>query len=190
MGIRSGSARWRSRGSPAGSRGSPTQRVPQCVQPLTGCRRDRNDWEVGKPAIDQENLQFLGQLEDAIGWDQIDPRDDDEQLRDTQRLEHGGMFQRLGLDALIGGDDQQPDVDRRNAGQQVGDVALVPWCIDHGEDVLVVLQCGESEVHRDSASLLLGMLIGIDAGQRPHQRCLAVIDVPGYTDYGVPSSIW
>ena len=39
------------------------------------------------------------------------------------------------------------------------------------------LEVGEAQVDRDAARLLLGQAVGVDAGQRAHQRRLAVVDV-------------
>ena len=43
-------------------------------------------------------------------------------------------------------------------------------------------QIGEAEVDRDAARLLLLQAVGVDAGQRAHQRGLAVVDVAGGAD--------
>ena len=45
----------------------------------------------------------------------------------------------------------------------------------------------EAEIDRDAPSLLLGQPVGIDAGERAHERGLAVIDVArGAEDHGPP----
>ena len=41
------------------------------------------------------------------------------------------------------------------------------------------LQVGEAEVDGDAAALLFLEAVGVDAGERLHQRGLAVIDMPG-----------
>ena len=44
------------------------------------------------------------------------------------------------------------------------------------------LDMGEPEIDRDAARLLFLQPIGIDPGQRAHQRALAVVDVPRRAD--------
>ena len=44
---------------------------------------------------------------------------------------------------------------------------------------------GETQVDRDPALLLGGEAVGVDAGQGPHQRGLAVVDVPRRADHQV-----
>src|SRR5690606_28252704 len=64
----------------------------------------------------------------------------------------------------------------------VGEVALVPRDVDEAEGDAVALEVSEAEVERDAAPLFLGQAVAVDAGQRPEQRGLAVIDVPGGAD--------
>ncbi len=92
------------------------------------------------------------------------------------------VLARLGLDGLVGRDHQQDNIDTADAGQHVANKALVAGHIDEtdanglaaGSDQIEV---GEAEIDGDAAPLLLGQPVGIDAGKRPHQRTLAVIDM-------------
>ncbi len=105
------------------------------------------------------------------------PRLDAEQVDDRQ------MLARLRHHAVVGGDDQQHEVDAGRAGQHVVDEALVARHVDEAEHAAVRRrQIGEAEIDGDAARLLLLQAVGVDAGQRAHQRGLAVVDVAGGAD--------
>src|SRR5207245_2231603 len=53
---------------------------------------------------------------------------------------------------------------------------------DLDDEARGLLEEGEPEVDRDPARLLLGQTVGVDAGERLHQRGLAVIDVARRAD--------
>ena len=90
------------------------------------------------------------------------------------------MLQGLRTRPVIGGDDQQHAVDRQHAGQHVGEEALVPRHVDKAElGAVGQRRIGEAEIDRQPAPLLLRQAIGVDPGQRLHQRGLAVIDMAG-----------
>ena len=56
--------------------------------------------------------------------------------------------------------------------EQVGAIATDPK--DSAEGGI-----GETEIDRQPPALFFRQPVGIDTGQRPHQRCLAVIDMAG-----------
>ena len=93
------------------------------------------------------------------------------------------VLARLGHHAFVGRDHQHRQIDAADAGQHVLDEALVAGNVDDldGEAVRL-LEEREAEVDRDAARLLLGQAVGVDAGQRLHERGLAVVDVPGGAD--------
>ena len=94
------------------------------------------------------------------------------------------VLSRLRHRPVIGGDDQQHEVDASGARYHVVDEALVTGHIHKAERAD---SCHgairEAEIDRDAARFFLGQPIGIDTGQRTHQRRLAVIDVAGGADY-------
>ena len=97
-----------------------------------------------------------------------------EQMQDVEVL--------LGLrhHAVVGGDDQQHEVDAVRAGEHVADEALVPGHVDDAGRLAVAdVEVREAEVDRDAALALLLEPVGVDPGQRFDQRRLAVIDVAG-----------
>ena len=90
------------------------------------------------------------------------------------------MFERLRPGTVIGGDDQQYPVDRQHAGQHVRQKPLVTGDIDKPQlGAVRQFRIGKAEIDRHPAPLFLGQAVGIDAGQRAHQRRLAVIDMAG-----------
>ena len=94
---------------------------------------------------------------------------------------------RLRLDAFIGRDDEQDEIDAADAGEHVAHEALVSRDVDETEaQVFVVcrlqIQVRKADVDGDAAALLFFETIGIDAGERFDQRGLAVVDVTGGAD--------
>jgi len=94
-----------------------------------------------------------------------------EQAQDFQVLDG------LRLDGLLGGDDEDGQVDAGGAGQHVLDEALVAGHVDDAEAVLAQVEDGEADVDGDAAGLLLRQAVAVDAGEGLDQRGLAVIDV-------------
>ena len=114
----------------------------------------------------------------------------DDAARDAEQVDDRQMLARLRHHAVVGGDDQQHEVDAGRAGQHVVHEPLVPGHVDEAEHRAVRRrQVGEAEIDRDAARLLLLQAVGIDAGQRAHQRGLAVVDMAGGADdHGAGSS--
>ena len=84
----------------------------------------------------------------------------------------------LPADALGQRHDQQGGVDAAGASEHGVHETLVAGNVDETE----LPGVGVAEVNGDAAALFLRQAVGIDAGQRFDQRCLAVIDVAGGTD--------
>ena len=93
------------------------------------------------------------------------------------------MLGRLRHPALVGGDDEQHRRHRPDAGEHRGDEPLVARDVDE-RDLARPRQRrpGEPEVDRHAAAALLGPPVGLHPGERPDQRRLAVVDVPGRGD--------
>src|SRR5256886_10621147 len=101
-----------------------------------------------------------------------------------QQLEDREVLLGLRHRALVGGDDQQGDVDPGRSGQHVLDERLVARDVHHARLHGVGERQGrEPQVDRDAAPLLLLPAVGVDPGQRLDERRLAVVDVPGRADY-------
>ena len=99
------------------------------------------------------------------------------------------MLARLRHDAVVGRHDQQDEIDAARPGQHVVDELLVAGHVDEAEHRAIRRrQIGEAEVDGDAARLFFLEAIGVDSGERVHQRSLAVIDVAcSADDHGVGS---
>ncbi len=151
----------------------PVRRVPVRVRAETGDDRRAGEKAAGDQLahLERSELQRLG-----IG--EIGLRQRDEPALDAEQPADLEVLARLRLHALVGRHDQQHGVDAARAGQHVADEALVTGHVDEGE--LARRRPGtmrEAEIDRDAARLFFLQPVGIDAGQRSHQRALAVIDV-------------
>ena len=92
------------------------------------------------------------------------------------------MLPRLRLDRLIRRNHQQHQVDPAHAGQHIADETLVPGNVDKTQAQNLALRrrqvhVREAKVDRDASPLLLLQPVGVDPGERLHQRCLPVVDV-------------
>src|SRR5205823_1626238 len=95
----------------------------------------------------------------------------------------GEMLDRLRHDAVIGGNDNEDEIDAGGPGEHVVDEALMPRHIDKTEHPAAGRgQISKAEIDRDAARLLFLQAIGVDAGKGTDQRRLAVIDVAGCPD--------
>ena len=80
--------------------------------------------------------------------------------------------------AVIGGDNEERQIDRADASNHVAHEILVPGNVDNsGMNSAGQIQLGETEVDRDLARFLFGQPVGIGPGKRFDQSALAVIDV-------------
>ncbi len=140
------------------------------------------------PAAASSTPTSLDHRGGPIGLDPVDLGDDPGDLGDPDQFEDVEVLQRLRTRPVIRGDDQQHPVDRQHAGQHVGQEPLVPRHVDKPElGAVGQRRIGKAEIDRQPASLLLRQAIGVDPGQRLHQRGLAVIDMAsGREDHGLP----
>ena len=93
------------------------------------------------------------------------------------------MLARLGHHAVVGRHHHQREVDGPHPRQHVAHEPLVPGDVDEAEHVIRIERVvREPEVDGEPPLLLLGEAIGVDPGERAHQRGLAVVDVTGGCD--------
>lgn len=93
------------------------------------------------------------------------------------------MLACLRFDAVIGGDDQQREIDPRCSCEHGVDKALMAGNIHEPERLTVRdRKIGEAEIYGDAARLLFLQSITFDTRQRFDENRLAVIDVPGGAD--------
>ena len=150
----------------------------QVVEAAAGHRRDGDERRLLEERL-ADQLAHLG-LDDGprLLVDEVRLRPDEDAAPHVEEREDGEVLARLRHDRVVGGDDEERDVDARRAGDHRPDELLVPRDVDEGEDRSAPLRVGEAEVDRDPARLLLGEAVGVGPGQRPHERALAVVDVP------------
>src|SRR5690606_25204810 len=111
---------------------------------------------------------------------EIGPGEHEQPVGDAEGTDRGEVLAALGLPALVGGDDEDDGGGGPETGQRRRDEPLVPRHVDE-RHVGAVRQRGpgEAQLDRQPAGLLLRQPVGIPPGQRPDERGLAVVDVPG-----------
>ena len=120
-----------------------------------------------------DQLQQL--LVDEVGLGQRDHA-----VPHAEQLEDREVLDGLRHHAVVGGDDQQEEVDARRAGDHGAHEALVPGHVDHAQPRAPgQRQLGVAELDGDAALLLLAQPVGVLAGEGGDERRLAVVDVPG-----------
>ena len=155
----------------------------QCVEASAGGGRARHDRHAAQRGGLEELLDVgLDQVEPLV-VDQVALGQRDDAIRDPQQVEDGDVLARLGHHAFVGGDHQQGDVDAADAGEHVVDEALVAGHVDDRHlDAVRQSQPGEAEIDGHAALLFFLEAVGVDAGQGPDERRLAVVDVAGGAD--------
>ncbi|WEF52431.1 hypothetical protein AFIC_000917 [[Pseudomonas] carboxydohydrogena] len=118
-------------------------------------------------------------LGEALGVHHIRLCNRDRAGVDAEQIDDRQMFDGLRHDAVIGGNHQQREIDSGRTGEHVVNEAFVPRHVDKTKNAAPRhRQIGKTEIDRYAARLLFFQAIGIDARQRPHQRGLAMIDMP------------
>ena len=102
----------------------------------------------------------------------------------AEQLEHREMLVRLWHPSFPSIDDQQCRVDCACTCDHRADEIGVPGCVDKTESHVTTGHVCEPELDRHAAPLFFGQAIWIGAGDRAHQRRLAVVDVSGGDDDG------
>ena len=107
-------------------------------------------------------------------------RQRDDRVPHAEQLENREVLARLRHDAFVGGHHDEREIDARGAGDHRPNERLVARDVDDADRPdAVERERREPELDRDAAPLLLGQPIGVHAGEREHERRLAVIDVAG-----------
>ena len=158
---------------------------------LRGARRGLRRWSeltgtIGRAfekGAGDELFDFQPHEAEDVVVDEVGLGERDDAARDAEQAADVEMLARLRLDRLVGGDDEEHQVDAADAGQHVLDEALVAGDVDEAEAQSGrELQVGEAEIDGDAAALFFFEAVGVDAGERFHERGLAVIDVSGGAD--------
>ncbi len=111
--------------------------------------------------------------------DQIALGQGDDAVTQAEQAKDFQMLARLRHDRIVGGHDEDGQVDAGGAGEHVLDETLVAGHVDDAEAERRQIEDGEADVDGDAARLLFRQTIAVDAGQGLDQRGLAVVDVAG-----------
>jgi hypothetical protein len=111
--------------------------------------------------------------------DEIDLVEGDDAAADAEQVDNFKMFAGLGHDGVVGGDDEEDEIDAGGAGDHVADKALVARDVDDAEAATADFGEGEAEVDGHAARLFLGQAVGVDAGEGVDEGGLAVVDMAG-----------
>ena len=114
---------------------------------------------------------------EAVGVDEVGLGEGDEAAGQAEQVEDRQVLAGLWHRAVVGGDDDEGEVDAAGAGEHVVHQPLVAGHVDEADHAVAGRHVGEAEVDGDAAGLLLLQPVGVDAGQRAHQAGLAVVDV-------------
>src|SRR5579863_8223244 len=180
-----------------GMRGSRGVGGSRAVGKKSGKRRDAltgtaRHWEDGGARVARRSQERRHIGDDRLttrGIDAVDLGDHRDDFRNPYQLEDVEVLEGLRPRSIIGGDDQQHAIDRQNPGQHIGEKPLVTGDVDETEFGAVrQYRVSKTEIDRQTAALFFGQAVGVDAGQRPHQSGLAVIDMPGCGEDHLPLS--
>ena len=100
-------------------------------------------------------------------------------MAEAKQAEDFEVFASLRHDGIVGGDDEQGEIDAGRPGEHVLDEALVAGHVHDAEAERRQIEVGEADVDGDAAGLFFGEAVAVDAGQRLDERGLAVVDVAG-----------
>ena len=100
-------------------------------------------------------------------------------VANSQQGEDVEVFAGLGHDAVVGGHHQDHAVHAARPGDHGLDEVLVTGHVDDADLQVGDAAGGIAQVDRHAPFFLLLQAVGLAAGQRLHQRGLAVVDVPG-----------
>ena len=135
----------------------------------------------------EEGVDLRAHLVDPGRVDLVDLAHHRDALAHPEQVEDRGVLAGLGHHAVVGRHHHQREVDGPHPRQHVAHEPLVPGDVDEAEHVIRIERVvREPEVDGEPPLLLLGEAIGVDPGERTHQRGLAVVDVAGGgDDHGV-----
>ncbi len=151
----------------------------QAVEAGAGERRDRDDRSAGHERAHEERFDLALERRQPAGVDEVALGQRDDAARNVEELEDIEVLARLDADTLVGGDDEQGEVDVARARDHRLDEFLVAGNVDE-DDLLVVagrVHEDEPELDGQAALLFLGQGVGVDAGERLDEGRFTVVDV-------------
>ncbi|MNZ34502.1 hypothetical protein D3C78_518800 [compost metagenome] len=156
----------------------------QAVDVVAALGADADDIGHHAALVHHPLQQRLLQQFKLVGAHQIALVDADQQARHPHGPEQAQVIAGHRHPALVGGDDQEHQIQAPEPRHHVADIALVAGHVDDAYGVaLAVVEVGEAEILGHADGLLVGAGRG-DAGEGLDQQRLAVIHVAGQTDDG------
>ncbi len=149
------------------------------VQALAGPRGARHDGRVLEERA-RERTRNVGDraLSPLVRGHEVRLGQRDDAATRAEQLTDVEVLARLRHHALIAGDHQHDEVDADGARDHRAHEPLVPGHVHDADHATVAeVEVGEAELDGDAAGLLLLQPVGVDAGERAHERGLAVVDV-------------
>jgi len=156
-------------------------RLAELAYALPGRRRARDD-RHDELLLEQLSRFFLCQGERLV-VDEVALGERHHGVGDSELLADPRVLARLRHDPFVRGDHEEDQLDPGCPRDHRVDESPMPRHVhDGGGEVVAQAPRRKSELDADPAALLLRQAIGVDAGQRLHERGLAVIDVPRGAD--------
>jgi hypothetical protein len=153
--------------------------VAQRLDALAGDRRHLHHRRALQVRAGEQDLDLLAHRLAPRRVDQIDLRHRHHAAPHPEQVQDVEVLLGLRHDPVVGGDHQQHQVDAVGPRQHVADEAFVAGHVDHARLAFAGIEVREPQVDRDAALALLLEPVGVGAGERLHQRRLAVVDVSG-----------
>ena len=145
---------------------------------IAGGGRNRKNWRVGQCRTGEQFGNFVFCLILPVHRSIVDLGQCHRTALDAEQFNDRQMLSGLRHRSIVGGNDEQREVDPGSTGKHVVDQLFMAGNIDETE----FFGIGIAEVDRDASRLLFFQAVAINAGQGFDQRCFAVIDMAGGAD--------
>ena len=169
------------------------QHVAQCRNARAGRGRHDSERRIGERRRGDERAHLAAHFTDPLRADAVRLRDDERAAAAAEQAQDREVLACLRHDAVVGGDEEKREVDAGRAREHRRHQPLMAGHVDEADALAgraVDVEIRVAQLDADAAPLLLRQAIGVDAGERAHQRRLAVVDMAGGADdHGVPSGL-
>jgi hypothetical protein len=160
------------------------QSCAELVEPRTCPTRAWDDERSEAVRLVEQRFHIVSNERKPFRIDEIGLGERNDDARNLQQLQDQQMLPCLGHHAFVSGDYEQTEVDSSGADKHAAHEIFVTRNIDDADCAdSVEREWSEAEVDGYAAPLLFGKPVGVNAGQRAHQRCFPVIDVARRSDY-------
>lgn len=166
---------------PGGLRCGVVQKVGlESVQTQPGGRGDREQRSVFQKCAFQKAADVFFNQSEPLCIDHVDLGQGHKAAADAEQGADFQMLAGLRHNALVRGNDQHHKIHARRACHHVFHKALVAGHVHDAQAFAFgQIQPGEAQLNGDSPAFFFVQTVAIHAGERAHQRGLAVIDMSG-----------